>query len=570
MTENKTPLRIQSERFKLVHRALSSLINKMGFKAWIVGGFVRDLLLNKKAEDIDIVVDVKSILIFFDALKKIGLKSITFDKKDNENNVKFEVLKFRLTIDGLGYEDIDVAIPRKETYSKDSRKPSEVEFAKGGIKEDAKRRDLTINALYLKLGEENNIDELFKKDGSINEYMVEKFVDDPTGEGLNNLWGYDEGCWVGEPVIKLTNKPEILFEDDPLRILRVYRFLTKGFVFGAGVEEALHESSKYFLVGTKISHDRIRDEFSKILLKSSSEDGFQLMEILEKMREDGILELFLPKVSRMWGYDQNNSHHTMDLWGHTMAVLRYLKKSEKYNLSSNYIEKAGMEEDVISLKEICLSTNGFPLYLCVLLAGLLHDVAKPETRSTDEKGESHYYSHEKVSGEMAVEILNELKYTKDIQQLVKAIIERHMLLKDFRKSLTGRDDKKLKNLREKFIFEIHGKKVDIQNICLLLMEADDSSKGIKDISEMKELRADIAAFKEEWENYLERVKLLPPPPKFKIEGEVVANHYNLLLPSIQLGKRIKELKDFSNEVETSSLEELMDIYDHQQNNYQFC
>lgn len=564
---NKIPfsLSAQAERVKMIYKALSDLMKKLGFEAWIVGGFVRDLILNKEAKDVDIVVNVESIQIFYKALKKIGYKSITYDKKDNENNMKFEVLKFKLMLEDGSEEDIDVAIPRKETYSEDSRKPSKVEFAKEGIKEDAKRRDLTINALYLRLGI-GNIDKLFDKDGKVDTTVIEEFVEDPTGKGLNNLYGYDGDSWVGVPVMKMTNKPEVLYGDDPLRILRAYRFLTKGFRFGEGMEEALANSSQYFLVGTKISYERIRDEFSKILLKSSSELSFVVVDIMEQMQKDGILELFLPEIAEMKGYNQNNHHHMFDLWGHTMAVLRYLKQNEQY-FNEKCCEKAGIEEDVISLKDAGLSTEGLPLYICLLLAGLLHDVAKPRTMTKDEKGESHYIDHEKIGGQMAVKILERLKYTNDIQKLVKVIIERHMILKDFTKQIGN--DKQLRNIREKFILNMHGKKIDIQNVCVLLMKADDSSKNGKfnDLSNI----FNETSFEEKWENYIERIKTLPPPPKFDFNGEIVAARYGLPMPSKELGNKIRDLKELFRKLnenpfydEVKSLEELMRIYDKTQ------
>lgn len=553
-------------RFIRVYQELSNLVVKeLGFsESWLVGGLVRDLLLGLEPKDYDIVVNIPSISILKKALEDHGYSGyIAGDSKDVKNNLKFEVLKFRINVDGIP-EDIDAVIPRTEVYNGVSRKP-EVEYAGGltveeTLKRDSRRRDFTINALYLRLG--LDIEKLFEKsfytnEGTINKEHVSKFVDDPTG-GLNQLKVFINGKL--ETVLSLTNDPKIVFGQDPLRMLRAIRFVaTKGCVLSRPLEEALYNNVDKFQVGTLISHERINEEMSKILLKGTWESVIWAFGFLHKT---GILKTFLVDVDRMWGFDQQNHHHDLDLWKHAFGVFSIVKNREEmedligHSYSDLFSYKYGLEPDVVTLKEVKSAKIDHP-ELCLFWAAILHDIAKPETQEfNEEKGEMVYHGHELASAQKAEKILKELKYSNDEAKIAAEIIERHMLLKNFSKDTNGGtsvSEKTLKRLREKFIIDFHGYKVDLMVPCLALIIGDDIAKAEPSLDNFK-------SFKKCWEDLIEKEKSLPPAPRFKIDGQVVMTRYNLK-PGLELGEKIKKIKEHQITSDAQTLEELLDEFD---------
>jgi len=553
-------------RFIRVYQELSNLVAKeLGFsESWLVGGLVRDLLLGLEPKDYDIVVNIPSISILKKALEDHGYSGyIVGDSKDVKNNLKFEVLKFRINVDGIP-EDIDAVIPRTEVYNGVSRKP-EVEYAGGltveeTLKRDSRRRDFTINALYLRLG--LDIEKLFSKsfyteEGTINKEHVSEFVDDPTG-GLDLLKISINGKL--ETVLSLTNDPEIVFGQDPLRMLRAIRFVaTKGCVLSQSLEEALYNNVDKFQVGTLISHERINEEMSKILLKGTWGSVNWAFGFLHKT---GILKTFLEDVDKMWGFDQQNHHHDLDLWKHAFGVFSIVKNREEmegligHSNSDLFGYKYGLEPDVVTLKDVKSAKIDHP-ELCLFWAAILHDIAKPETQEfNEEKGEMVYHGHELASAQKAEKILKELKYSNDEAKITAEIIERHMLLKNFSKDTNGGTSvswKTLKRLREKFIIDFHEYKVDLMVPCLALIIGDDIAKAKPSLDNFK-------SFKKCWEDLIEKEKSLPPAPRFKIDGQVVMARYNLK-PGLELGEKIKKIKEHQITSDAQTLEELLNEFD---------
>jgi len=570
MTDNTTNFKT---RFIWVYQELSNLVVKeLGFsESWLVGGLVRDLLLGLEPKDYDIVdydivVNIPSISILKKALEDHGYSGyIAGDSKDVKNNLKFEVLKFRINVDGTP-EDIDAVIPRTEVYNGVSRKPESVEYAGGltveeTLKRDSRRRDFTINALYLRLG--LDIEKLFSKsfytnEGTINKEHVSKFVDDPTG-GLDLLKVYVNKEL--KTVLELTNKPRTVFGQDPLRMLRAIRFVaTKGCVLSKNLEKALYHNVDKFQVGTLISFERIEQEISKILLRGTSESVIWAFEFMYKSR---MLPLFLEELDKTWGFDQQNHHHDLDLWEHSFEVFSIVKNREEEmngildrSYSGLFGYKYGLEPDVVTLKDVKGAKIDHP-ELCLFWAAILHDIAKPETQKfSEEKGEMVYHGHELASAQKAEKILKELKFSNDEAKITAEIIERHMLLKNFSKDTnrgTSVSWKTLKRLRERFIIDFHGYKVDLMVPCLALIIGDDIAKAEPSLNNFK-------SFKKCWDNLIEEEKSLPPAPRFKIDGQVVMDRYNLK-PGTDLGEKIKKIKEHQITSDAQTLEELLDEFD---------
>lgn len=206
---------------------------------FVVGGFVRDFVMGNESKDVDFVVLLPNGGIRF---AEFLCKHFNVYKEGSNPVVynRFDTAKF--AIDGVELESV---MTRRESYEKMNRKPT-VEF--GSLFDDAMRRDLTINALYL----------------NINTFEIV----DPTGHGLND---------IKNKILRTTDTPERIFEDDPLRILRVIRFFAK---FGFDIPFSLIKEMKRSAKNLEwISKERINVELVKILQSNLAHKALKLCKI---------------------------------------------------------------------------------------------------------------------------------------------------------------------------------------------------------------------------------------------------------------------------------------------------
>ena len=322
---------------------------------YVVGGSVRDLILKRPIKDIDIAVDIKNGGIeFANFCMKNGLLI-----RDPVIFERYGVASFRFK--SFPDEDIECVMTRGEKYSdKNSRNPETV-FA--GIEKDCIRRDLTINALYYNIS---------------------------TGEIIDMVGGQND---IENKVIKTTNEnPDIVFDDDALRILRCIKFSVR---YGWEIEPKTYESMKRYVDRLEIiSKERIKDEFNKILLSDNASMG------IRTLCDIGAMKYIIPEVVEMIGMEQN-AFHFGDVFEHTMALL-------------DYDVKHFQSEDIT-----------------VRLALLLHDIGKIRTRSVGDDGRVHFYEHEFVGSDMVVDILKRLKYDNKTIDDVRFLIKNHMRTKNF-------------------------------------------------------------------------------------------------------------------------------------------
>lgn len=320
-----------------------------------VGGSVRDLQMKKPIKDIDLVIDIENGGVEF-AKFCMDSNLLTHDVVIYERfgTAMFKFLKFP-------DDEIECVMTRGEKYpDRNSRNPETV-FA--SIEDDCIRRDLTINALYYNIS---------------------------TGEIVDMVGGLND---IENKVIRTTNEnPDIVFDDDPLRVLRVVRFATR---YGWDIEPKTYESMKRYVDRLEIiSKERINDEFNKILLSDNATMG------IRTLCDIGAMKYIIPEVDEMIGMEQNDFHFG-DVFEHTMALI-------------DYDTKHFQSEDV-----------------AVRLALLLHDIGKIKTRSVGDDGRVHFYEHEDVGSEMIVDILKRLKYDNKTIDTVKFLVKNHMRTKNF-------------------------------------------------------------------------------------------------------------------------------------------
>lgn len=271
----------KDERIKKVLAKIQNAIKLTAFEGhvYVVGGAVRDALLNLPVKDLDFVVEIPNGGVMLAHLLASKEKCYVMGK----NPVIFETYgtaKVNLFKDeDLKDFDLEFVQTRKEQYHKESRNPDTV-F--GSIEEDAKRRDLTINALYYNVST-----------GSIRDFST----------SLMDLT---------DKVIRTPSDPDIVYSDDPLRILRTIRFSCR---YGWGIEKetwlGMIKNAHRIKV---ISQERISDEISKIITGPNASVG------IRKMMFCGILQKVMPDV-----YDLNNAYESRNpcvtSFDHTMKVL---------------------------------------------------------------------------------------------------------------------------------------------------------------------------------------------------------------------------------------------------------
>ena len=379
--------------FKKIANYIGEIIKDSPFYShtYIVGGSVRDLCMGNEIKDIDIVIDLENGGIEF-------AKYCMYKELLTHDVVLFErygvaMFSFKAFPD----EQIECVMTRGEKYpDRNSRNPETV-FA--GIEEDCIRRDLTINALYYNIS---------------------------TGEIVDMVGGLND---IENKVIRTTNEnPDIVYDDDPLRVLRTVRFATR---YGWDIESKTYESMKRYVDRLEIiSKERIKDEFNKILLSDNASIG------IRTLCDIGAMKYIIPEVDEMIGMEQN-AFHFGDVFEHTMALL-------------DYDTKHFQSEDV-----------------AVRLALLLHDIGKIKTKTVGEDGRVHFYEHEFAGSEIVVDILKRLKYDNKTIDIVRFLVKNHMRTKNF-----GNDCVKIKtksfnklayNCKNEYLYKALARVIDCDN-----------------------------------------------------------------------------------------------------------
>jgi putative nucleotidyltransferase with HDIG domain len=248
----------------------------LGLETYTVGGYVRDLILDRPSKDIDIVCVGSGIKLANQVAKLIQAKE--------QKPVNVAVFKnFGTAM--LRYHDLEVEFvgARKESYQQDSRKP---EVSQGTLEDDQKRRDFTINALAISLNEQNY--------GT----LIDPF------DGLKDL---------KRKVIRTPLAPAITFSDDPLRMMRAIRFASQlTFDIHADTFDAITENAERIRI---VSQERVTDELNKIILSPLPSYGFKLL------YHSGLLQIIFPELVELKGVETIEGKGHKDNFYHTLQVL---------------------------------------------------------------------------------------------------------------------------------------------------------------------------------------------------------------------------------------------------------
>ena len=254
-----------------VFTLISEVADSLGVECYVIGGFVRDIFLERPSKDIDIVV-VGSGIAVAEAFSKAWKRStISVFKNFGTAQVK------------LAHQEVEFVGARKESYRADSRNPI---VENGTLEDDQNRRDFTINALALCLNK------------------------DRFGELVDPFGGVQD---IERKIIRTPLDPGVMFSDDPLRMMRCIRFATQlSFYIEQGTFEAIQKMKQRISI---ISAERIVDELNKIMASKKPSIGFELME------RSGLLELIMPEIHALVGTEERDARGHKDNFLHSLQVL---------------------------------------------------------------------------------------------------------------------------------------------------------------------------------------------------------------------------------------------------------
>lgn len=267
----------QNKNFKLF-KIISKVAQENNQTVYIVGGYVRDLLMQRKAPtDIDFVTEQSGIELAKAVGKELGDLKVSVFKTYGTAMIKYKDL------------DLEFVGARKESYSEDSRKPA---IETGTLEEDQKRRDFTINALAISLNSEN------------------------FGELIDPFNGRED---MQNKILQTPLEPAQTYSDDPLRMMRAIRFASVlNFVIEKNSLKAIKDEAGRIKI---VSMERIMVEFNKIMLSEKPSVGLKLME------ETTLLEIILPELTALKGIENHEGQTHKDNFYHTLEVVDNISKN---------------------------------------------------------------------------------------------------------------------------------------------------------------------------------------------------------------------------------------------------
>ena len=426
-----------------------SHISKVAGKTetYVVGGYVRDLIMKNKSKDIDVVCVGSGIELARRVADSLpGKTHLSVFKNFGTAQVKYQ-----------GTE-IEFVGARKESYRKDSRKPL---VEDGSLQDDQNRRDFTVNAMAICLNEER----------------LGEFID--PFDGLKD---------IKRKVIRTPLDPAITFSDDPLRIMRAFRFAAQlNFDIAPETFEATTEQKKRLSI---VSGERIADELNKLILSSNPGYGFNLM------FHAGVLAEVFPEMARLQGVQMIDGKGHKDNFYHTLKVLE--------NVSAN-------------------SDN-----LWLRWAAILHDIAKPRTQRFDKKSGWTFHGHEDLGARMVPKIFKQMRLPlhdkmKYVQKLVRLHLRPIALVSD---EIT---DTALRRL----LFEAGDDLEDLMLLCRADITSKNSSKVARYLANFDKVETKLKQVEAR-----DQIRNFQPP----VTGQLIMDYFGIE-PSKMVGIIKDEIKE---------------------------
>lgn len=342
-TKNKISFAEQMEGQKII-QVIADVANKLSIDVYIVGGYVRDLILKRSRNDIDFLVIGSGTEFAKVVAKELGLQNVAVFNNFGTAHFNYNGL------------DVEFVGARKESYDRKTRKPI---VEDGTFEDDITRRDFTINTLAISLNKKN------------------------FGQLIDTFNGYED---ITNKIIKTPLDPFKTFDDDPLRIMRAFRFASQlNFIVDDSIMKAAREMRDRLSI---VSQERITDEFLKILQSPKPSIGLKLL------FDSGVLDIVFPEISIMAGVDQRKDYHHKDVFLHTLQVV----------------------------DNICKETNN----VWLRFTALVHDIAKPPTKKFVDGIGWTFHGHEELGARMMKKIFHRMKLPLSKLDYVEKLIRLHL------------------------------------------------------------------------------------------------------------------------------------------------
>lgn len=416
-------------------------------ETYVVGGYVRDLIMGKKSKDIDVVCVGSGIELARKVADRLpGKVNLSVFKNFGTAQIKYKD------------QEIEFVGARKESYRSDSRKPI---VEDGTLEDDQKRRDFTINALAISLNR------------------------DRLGELIDPFDGIRD---IKRKILKTPLDPTITFSDDPLRIMRAFRFAAQlNFDIEATTFEAISSNSERLKI---VSQERISDELNKLILSPNSGYGFNLM------FHAGVLDIVFPEMVMLHGVKTIDGQGHKDNFFHTIKVLENVAKK---------------------------SDN-----LWLRWSAILHDIAKPKTQRFDKKVGWTFHGHEEMGARMVPRIFKKLKLPLNekmryVQKLVRLHLRPIALVSD---EIT---DSALRRL----LFEAGDDLDDLMALCRADITSKNDIKVARYLRNFDRVEQKLKEIEEQ-----DHIRNFQPP----VSGEKIIEYFDIS-PSIIVGEIKDEIKE---------------------------
>lgn len=474
-----------------VFHIIGNVADELGLETYVVGGYVRDLFLERPSKDIDVVCVGSGIELAKAVAQRIGRKAHlsvfrnfgTAQVKVNPSTKNDDII------------EIEFVGARRESYSHDSRKPI---VEDGTLEDDQQRRDFTINAMAVCLNSERYGE------------LVDPF----------------DGVWdLEDRIIATPLDPDITFSDDPLRMMRAIRFATQlNFEIEPETFEALHRNRERINI---ISAERIADELQKIMASDTPARGWELL------FQCGLLDIILPELAALQGVETRGGRAHKDNFWHTLEVLSNVvkeqektrspipHKGESLTLLESCSEETRTNESLPSRSDL----DGF---LWLRWAALLHDIGKPRSKRWDPVQGWTFHNHNYIGEKMIAPIFRRLKLPLDERmKYVEKLVSLHM------RPIAIADDEVTDSAVRRLLFEAGD---DIDDL-MLLCEADITSKNEQRkqrfLDNFQLVRQKLVDLEER-----DRIRNFQPP----VTGDEIMERYGLA-PSRPVGVLKEAVKD---------------------------
>ena len=356
---------------KDIFHQISTVADGLGVECYVVGGYVRDIFLERPSADIDVVVVGSGIEVAKGLKQLLGKRAhLSVFKNFGTAQVK---IRERQRGDGPGDEDVseievEFVGARKESYSHDSRKPV---VENGTLEDDQNRRDFTINAMAI----------------CLNQSRFGELVDP-----FNGLADLEDG------VIATPLDPAITFSDDPLRMMRCIRFATQ---LNFQIEDETFEALQHMADRIKIvSGERIEVELNKIMMAPHPSIGF------EYLQRSGLLQIILPELS----------------------VLDIVEKKEGRAHKNNFYHTLEVLENVVKAQDgLASQPSPFNSRLYLRWGALLHDIGKTRSKRWEPGTGWTFHNHNIIGAKMVPGIFRRLKLPMGAEmKYVQKLVDLHM------------------------------------------------------------------------------------------------------------------------------------------------